>query len=200
MTASEVLPTLTSDEQRLLLELARESIVAAASNRSPPQLDLNSLPPALARPGACFVTLRKHGELRGCTGTLVADRPLAFDVGHCAMQSATGDPRFNTVRPDELDALEIEISVLSQPYPLHFDHPADLPKLIRPGVDGVTLYHGHLQATFLPQVWERVPDPVDFLDMLCRKMGLSAGAWRVLELSVEVYQAFSFSEADLKQV
>ena len=137
--------------------------------------------------------------MRGCTGTLVATRPLALEVVHTATQSATGDPRFRPVVPDEVDALELDISVLSEPKPLDFDDPIELATLIRPGVDGVTLYYGARRATFLPQVWERVPDPVDFLGMLCRKMNLSAQAWMQPGIAAETYQTFSFSEASLAE-
>jgi AmmeMemoRadiSam system protein A len=199
MTAPEVLPALTLDEQRSLLAVAREAIVAASANRSSPQPDLQSLPPALARPTACFVTIRSGDTLRGCTGTLVAERPLALDVWRCAIQTATSDPRFDPIRTDELDVIEIEVSVLTQPQALQVDDPAGLPELIRPGVDGLTLYHGARRATFLPQVWERIQEPVNFLDMLCRKMGLSEGAWRLPGMTAEIYQTFSFSEADFEQ-
>lgn len=191
-------PNLTYDEQRSLLKMAREAIVATATGQPLSQPDLGSLSPALTRPGACFVTIHKGGILRGCTGTLVADRPLALAVVRNAVQTATSDPRFNPVSPDELDALEIEISILAEPRPLQFDDPAELPKLIRPGVDGVTLYHDWRRATFLPQVWERIPEPEDFLGMLCRKMGLPPTAWMQPDIAAEVYQTVSFSEGDLK--
>ena len=198
MTAPGTVPDLSLDEQRSLLALAREAIDAAVANRSPPQPDLQSLSPALTRPAACFVTLHSQGALRGCTGTLVAELPLALDVRRCAIQTATNDPRFDPIQPGEMDTLEIEISVLTQPQALQIDDPAALSELIRPDVDGVTLYHGSRRATFLPQVWERIHDPVEFLDMLCRKMGLSTGAWRLPGMAAEVYQTFSFSEADFE--
>jgi AmmeMemoRadiSam system protein A len=194
MTALDATPTLTHEEQRHLLTLACDAIAAAANGQPLPQPDLNSLSPALSQLGACFVTINQAGTLRGCTGTLIATRQLALEVVRSAAQTATGDPRFDPIRPDELDTLEIEISVLSSPRKLHFDDPALLPELIRPGVDGVTLYHGAQRATFLPQVWERIPDPQRFLEMLCRKMGLPSTAWTEPGITAEVYQVTHFSE------
>jgi AmmeMemoRadiSam system protein A len=179
--------------------MAREAIAAAAAGQSLPELDLDSLPPPLRRPAACFVTINKAGVLRGCTGALVAEKPLALEVVRVAAQTATSDPRFGPVASDEVEALEVELSILTQPRPLSFSDPADLAKQIRPGVDGVTLYQGWRRATFLPQVWQRIPEPEDFLGMLCRKMGLTSTAWRLAGLSAEVYQAISFSEAELSQ-
>lgn len=199
MTVSDEVPGLTRDEQRLLLGMAREAIAAAAAGLSLPEPDLDSLPPPLRRPAACFVTINKAGVLRGCTGALVADKPLALEVVRVAAQTATSDPRFNPVTADEIEALEVELSILTEPRSLYLEDPADLAKQIRPGVDGVTLYQGWRRATFLPQVWQRIPDPEDFLGMLCRKMGLASSAWRLAGLSAEVYQAVTFSEGDLSQ-
>lgn len=111
-----------------------------------------------------------------------------------AAQTALQDPRFFPVQPAELEYINIEISVLSPPQPLEISAPNELPTLIRPSIDGVTLSRGDRRATFLPQVWERLPDPVDFLDHLCMKMGLQPGAWRQPGWKVEVYQVESFEE------
>jgi AmmeMemoRadiSam system protein A len=190
---------LTTDERRTLLKLARDSVVAAATGSSLPHADLGDYTPTLREKGACFVTLYAGDRLRGCTGILVAQSPLVQEVIRTAAQTALSDPRFRPVTPREVPGLSIEISVLTPPQPLAFSQPEDLPRLLRPGVDGVTLSRGMYRATFLPQVWDRVPDPVQFLDMLCEKMGLFAGAWRQPGMQVDTYQVEEFSENELAE-
>lgn len=188
---------LTDTEQSILLHFARQSITAAANGQPLPQVE-PGLPPALLEPRACFVTIneRPTGALRGCTGVLAAQAPLAEEVIRTAAQTATADPRFPPVRPQEVDDLIIEISVLTPSQPLEFDNPNELPGLLRPGIDGVTLIYQHgYRATFLPQVWEKVADPVEFLDRLCMKMSLPPGSWRWRGMRVEVYQVQEFQEA-----
>lgn len=191
--------SLSPADRRCLLDVARESVDAAARSLSLPELELGQFSLALHEPKACFVTLHKRGELRGCTGVLVARAPLALEVRRTAAQTALYDPRFDPVSPDEVPDLDIEISVLTVPERLHLEKPQDLPRLIRPGIDGVTLIKGPYRATFLPQVWERVPDPELFLGMLCQKMGLSAVAWRLMPMEVEVYQVEEFSDRTVAQ-
>ena len=187
--------TLSPEERRALLDLARAAVLAAAGGDPPPEVDLQALPPPLRQPRACFVTLHKHGQLRGCTGTLAAQAPLALEVVHTAAQTALSDPRFRPVSPGEIDELEIEISVLTPSTPLELESPLDLPRKIRPGVDGVTLYRGLHRATFLPQVWEKLPDPHQFLEQLCRKAYLPANAYRKPGLDVYTYQVEKFVES-----
>jgi AmmeMemoRadiSam system protein A len=194
MASEREIHNLTGDEQQVLLRLARQAIEAAACGDRPLEVDLASLPPSLREAKACFVTLHKQGALRGCTGVLVARSPLAREVIHTAAQTALSDPRFVPVTSEEVPELEIEISVLTPPQHLDVPSPEALPRLIRPGVDGVTLIKGPYRATFLPQVWDRVPDPVTFLDMLCEKMGLPPRSWLVTPMEVEVYQVEEFSE------
>jgi len=143
------------------------------------------------------VTLQEHGELRGCIGSLVAQVPLAVEVVRMAGQAAH-DPRFPPVGPDELPDIEIEISVLTEPQRLSFSDPIELRRLLRPGIDGVTLRRDTHRATFLPQVWEHIPDTTKFLDMLCQKMGLPARSWTQPGMIVETYQVEKFSETDFQ--
>ena len=132
---------------------------------------------ALAEPGATFVTLRIGGKLRGCVGTLEARRPLADDVQMQALAAAFCDPRFEPLRADEFDALEIEVSVLGEPESLPAPTEADACAALRPGIDGVVLeWRGH-RATFLPQVWDDLHEPRAFLAALKRKAGLAADHW-----------------------
>ena len=186
----------TPDEQAILLTLARQTLEAITSGQNAPAVDLTQLPPVLAEERACFVTMRRKedGSLRGCTGTLVARRPLAQEVVHMTTQTAFHDPRFMPVTTAEVPGLHLEISVLTPPQPLAFDHPDELLHRLRPGVDGVTLKLDTRRATFLPQVWESYPDPEIFLSLLAQKMGQAPEAWRHPRLEVEIYQAVIIEE------
>lgn len=189
-----VLENYSPEEKAQLLAIARRTLEAVASGQSRPRVDLESLPSRLHEQRACFVTLNRDHDLRGCTGTLVARRSLAEEVSFTTAQTALNDPRFTPVTAGEVPEINIEISVLTPPMPLNYDRPDDLPKLLRPGVDGVLLQLGPYRSTFLPQVWERIPDPENFLGMLCRKAGLPSDAWRNPRLEVEIYQVVSFEE------
>jgi AmmeMemoRadiSam system protein A len=132
----------------------------------------------LREPGATFVTLKLDGELRGCIGSLEPRRALGDDVVHNARAAAYGDPRFPPVESGERERLAIEVSVLSRPVPF----PAvaserEALEALRPGIDGVVLEMGPYRSTFLPQVWEGLPDPADFLGELKRKAGLPRQFW-----------------------
>jgi AmmeMemoRadiSam system protein A len=193
--SKDEMTNITPEDRSLLLRLARQSIEAVSKGKKTPRPELEELSPALTNPGACFVTIYKNGQLRGCTGTLVAKEPLAHSVSRVAAQTALSDPRFPIVVPDEVPLLDIEISILTPPQPLEFSNPADLPNLLRPGIDGVTLSYDNLyRATFLPQVWERITDPTTFLDMLSQKMGLGRKAWLMPGIQVEIYQVENFEE------
>ncbi len=189
-------PYYTAEEQATLLRLARHTLERITRGEPLPRVALDALPPKLREERACFVTLhrREDGALRGCTGTLVARRPLAEEVVYITEQTAFHDPRFPPVRAEEVDGLRIEISVLTPPQPLDFDGPEDLVRKLRPGVDGVTLQLGFQRATFLPQVWESYPDPVVFLSLLAQKMGAPPNAWRDPRVQVYTYQAIVFEE------
>jgi AmmeMemoRadiSam system protein A len=126
---------------------------------------------------ASFVTLKLHGDLRGCIGTVDAHRPLGDDVALNARAAAYRDPRFPPVSRLERDDLQVEVSVLSPRERIAVASEADAISKLRPGVDGVYLEFEHARSTFLPQVWESVPDPVDFLAELRRKAGLPARFW-----------------------
>ena len=129
--------------------------------------------PRLAERGATFVTLKRDGELRGCIGSLRPQRALGEDVAVNAVAAATRDTRFVPVTADELNDVRIEVSLLSEPQFLEFTNEDDLLRQLRPGVDGVILSGGCTSATFLPQVWEQLPEPREFLAALKRKAGLS---------------------------
>jgi len=188
---------LTEDERHYLLTLARRAIEAATSGRPLPQPDTLQISALLHEPGACFVTLRKGGALRGCTGVLVARQPLAEEVLQTAAQTALHDPRFAPVTLAESHQINIEVSVLTPPTRLQFQTPDELLQRIRPRVDGVTLRRGPYRATFLPQVWETIPDPSEFLSRLCEKMGLPPNSWLQPGMEVEIYQVQEFAEESL---
>lgn len=186
---------LTDAEHKILLDVARQSLVAAVNHLPLPVLDLSSLPERLCQPGASFVTLTRAGDLRGCIGALEASLPLAEDVSEHAAAAAMHDYRFPPVQPEELEAIEIEISRLTKPVQLEYQSTADLLRMLRPGIDGVVLQDGMRRATFLPQVWEKIPDSALFLDHLCDKMGVPFDLWRHKKLAVFTYQVEEFRES-----
>lgn len=186
---------LNEAEKLILLKLARHSIELAVRRRLLPQLKLEDYSPALQAEGASFVTLTIDGDLRGCIGALEAYQPLVQDVCEHAAAAALEDYRFPPVTSAEVDTLEIEISRLTAPQVLAYEQPLELLKKLRPGVDGVILRDGIRRATFLPQVWEKVPDTGEFLTHLCLKMGASGNLWQRKVLQVFTYQVEEFRES-----
>ncbi len=162
-----------ADLGRALLATARMAIGSELGRRAGawPEHD------ELASPGATFVTLMKCEGLRGCIGTLQARRLLGDDVRINAVAAAFGDPRFPPLRDDEFDDTAVEVSLLSSPERLESDEEVDVLARLRPDVDGVILEYGAQRATFLPQVWESLPTPREFLIELKRKAGLPADFW-----------------------
>jgi hypothetical protein len=158
-----------------LLRLARASISSALGHR----VDTTEDTAELHAPGACFVTLTQHGQLRGCIGSLQARRSLLADVQANAVAAALQDTRFVPLSLAELEQTDIEVSVLSPMQPMQFANEADALAQLRPGVDGVVFEFGHHRSTFLPQVWEQLPQARDFMAQLKRKAGLPADFWDV---------------------
>lgn len=190
------MPTkLNNSEKSLLLNLAREAISDAIAGKPIKKIKLDEMPDALQEKGASFVTLTKNGALRGCIGTLTAYQPLALDVQEHAIAAATQDYRFQPVIPSELQDINIEVSYLTPSQKLAYDTPEELMQLLRPMIDGVILSIGYQKATFLPQVWEQLPKPEEFLSHLCLKMGAPANLWRKKHLEVSIYQVEEFHEA-----
>jgi len=132
---------------------------------------------ALGQPAATFVTLRRAGELRGCVGSVTASRPLAVDVRENAIAAAFRDPRFPPLGVAEFDAVSVEVSLLSARERIDFADEDELVACLRPGQDGLILECGRRRATFLPQVWDALPHPREFLAALKRKAGLPAHFW-----------------------
>lgn len=152
--------------------------------------------PGLTVQGGTFVTLKIGGGLRGCIGNLEPGGTISTDIRHNALGAAFHDHRFSPLTPAEFSRLHISISVLTHSAPLEYRDGDDLVARLRPGIDGVILRHGRRTATFLPQVWEQLPDPVQFLTHLCLKAGLPEGQWRSGDVEILTYQVQYFAEED----
>jgi AmmeMemoRadiSam system protein A len=168
---------LNENERRDLLDVAFESISHGLRHGVPTSLQPAQLPGALQQIRASFVTLKIADELRGCIGSLEAVRPLAEDVNSNAFAAAFRDPRFLPLTTAELHTLQISISVLSIPQPMRFASEAELVAQLRPGFDGLILEEGRCRGTFLPAVWESLPEPQAFLRHLKLKTGLHPDYW-----------------------
>ena len=147
----------------------------------------------LQRRSATFVTLRQASGLRGCIGSLEPLPPLGLDVRENAIAAAFRDPRFAPLAADEFGATALEVSLLSPAEPIEVCGEQDLLGRLRPGIDGLTLEYGGSRATFLPQVWQALPDPRDFLSSLKRKLGLPAGFWDA-DVAVRCYTVTKWAE------
>jgi hypothetical protein len=156
-----------------LLVRARNAIAAEFGEATRPEPDH----PALHAPGATFVTLTQHGELRGCIGSLEAWRPLDQDVRANAVAAAFRDPRFMPLAKGELERTRVEVSLLTPATPMTFADEADAIRQMRSGIDGMILECGMHRGTFLPQVWESLPEPRLFMAHLKQKAGLPPGFW-----------------------
>ncbi|MEY4195760.1 MAG: AmmeMemoRadiSam system protein [Pseudomonadota bacterium] len=169
--------SLTVGLQRVLIDLARLSIHHGLANRTPFPVGTGGLAPELAVLRATFVTLNLDGHLRGCIGTLQAVRPLAVDIAHNAFAAAFQDHRFTPVSPAEAERLHLHLSLLTPAVPLQFSSEADLLAKIVPFEDGLILEDGGRRGTFLPSVWESLPNPEKFLQHLKLKAGLPVDYW-----------------------
>jgi len=186
---------LTLEEQKMLLNMAREAMERGVKHEKLPPLDESVLTPHLREDGASFVTLTVRGQLRGCIGALEPYQSLAKDVCEHAVAAALEDPRFPAVSERELNRIQIEVSRLTRPTLLDYTDAKDLLSKLHPSVDGVILRDAFRRATFLPQVWEKIPDPAEFLNNLCYKMGASPDLWRKKHLDVLTYQVEEFHES-----
>ena len=183
-------------EREQLLKLARRALKEAVAPDRSPLADTNNWPAKFREPRGCFVTLTEAGALRGCIGHIFPQESLYRAIQDNARSAALEDPRFRPVQPEELNQLEIEISVLTEPKPLPFTSPEDLLAKLQPGKDGVVLKLGSRGATYLPQVWEQLPDKVEFLNRLSEKAGCAPGDWRGKDVSVSIYHVEAFKESE----
>lgn len=186
-----VTDTETIERGRVLLPIARASISSALGRVSPAE----EKAPWLQEKGACFVTLTQNDELRGCIGTLEAHRSLLLDVKANAKAAAFQDPRFAAMADSELDITQVEVSLLSAMQPLQFAGERDALAKLQPGVHGVVFEYGRYRSTFLPQVWEQLPNVVEFMAHLKHKAGLSPNFWAE-EVRLSLYTVSKCKESD----
>ena len=179
-------------DRRRVVEVVRESIERGLGRTEPAPLPDASWSAALARRRATFATLTVERVLRGCRGTIEPHRPLVEDVWHNAWASAYDDPRFPPLSADEIPQLGISISVLSPLEPVAAGTEAELLAVLEPGVDGLVLSRGATRATFLPSVWQMIPDPRDFVWQLKHKAGWSASSWPA-DLKAHRYRTETFT-------
>lgn len=174
-----------------LLKVARNAIANHLGEPEKP----HAIHPWMHEPGACFVTLTQQGSLRGCIGSLEAHRPLVEDVRANAVAAAVRDPRFAPMQAEELPRTRIEVSWLSPAEPIMFESETHVLAQLRPGIDGVILEYGHARGTFLPQVWESLPQPAEFLSHLKRKAGLPVSFWHE-DIRLSRYTVSKWKEAE----
>lgn len=177
-----------------MLDLARKALSAAIYDEDMSDPKPDEFPDKLkfTQERGCFVTLTSSGRLRGCIGNIEPNGPLYKSIMRNAVNAGMRDPRFPEVSACELDRINIEISVLSAPSPLEFSSPEDLLRKLEPFIDGVILKSGYHRSTFLPHVWEQLPDKVTFLEHLSLKAGVSKDGWKKSE--IWVYKTAHFKE------
>lgn len=182
---------LSSADKETLRRVALDSIRMGLSHGRPLAVEPADFPPRLRAPGAVFVTLEKGGTLRGCIGSHLAERPLVEDVAKNAFAAAFRDPRFPALVEEELEDLEFHISLLTHPERLTVGGREELLTKLRPGLDGLLLEDPPRRSTFLPQVWDALPDPQDFLEELLLKGGFPRDHWSQT-LQVSRYTVLEF--------
>lgn len=185
-----------SDKQgQMLLKMARISIAEQLGLPvGDTQIDLNQ--PFLEIKQGLFVTLHKNGALRGCIGVIEPVEPLKTGVGETARLAAFKDSRFAPLARDEFDQVDLEISLLSVPEKFEYRTSKELVQRLVPFKDGVIIEKGSRRATFLPQVWQQLPDPPSFLSQLCIKAGLDADEWTTGSLTIHTYRVHLFCEKE----
>ena len=188
-------PLLDHDsDKQTLLEVARDSIQYGLQYAGPKPIDLKNFPASLQALRATFVTLRIQENLRGCIGSLDPIRPLVRDVAYNAYAAAFKDPRMSPLTFTELNKINISISILSPLESLDLQSETELLNFLKPGVHGLVLVSGHQRGTFLPSVWEMLPDPKDFIQGVKQKAGISAKSWPA-GMQASIYTSLSFSES-----
>lgn len=190
---------LNSQQKQQLLKVARESIRMGLEYGQTMLVNETDFDENLRQHQASFVTLYKFQKLRGCIGSISASRPLVTDISHNAYAAAFRDPRFSQITEAEMGPLTISISVLSVPTPILFNSEPGLLSQLQPGVDGLIIADGAAHATFLPSVWEQLPDKVEFLNQLKQKAGFTNDYWSD-SIQISRYFTDSFEEANDSQV
>jgi AmmeMemoRadiSam system protein A len=185
---------LTKAQGEYLLLEARKTIQERLSGKKGIPRGTKDLPAVFNEKRGTFVTLTTRGNLRGCIGHIIPRESLIEGIRENAVNAAFRDPRFGPLTQDEWKNVHIEISILTEPKPLTYTDGRDLLNKLRPGIDGVIIKKGFHQSTFLPQVWEQLPDKKAFLKHLCLKAGLGGNAWETGDLEVSTYQVQAFEE------
>ena len=184
---------LTEEEGRYLLRVARKTIEKALFKQEG-EIEKGPASEKYQERRGTFVTLTINGNLRGCIGHIIPDESLIEGIRVNAINAAFRDPRFPPLNKKEWPHIKIEISILTEPKQLAYENADDLLAKLRPGVDGVILKKDYRQSTFLPQVWEQLPDKEEFLTHLCLKGGMNAYAWKKEKIEVSTYQVQAFEE------
>ncbi len=190
--------TLNPEQRQTLLDIARTSISHGLAHGRAYPVGVDGFNEPLTARRASFVTLKHHDQLRGCIGRLVADTPLVVSVSRNAYAAAFEDPRFDPVTELQSRELSIHISVLSRAEPMSFTSEADLLDQLRPGIDGLVLESGRCRGTFLPAVWQTLPEPERFLAQLKVKAGLPPDAWPS-DVRVQRYTSESVESAEAQR-
>jgi len=184
---------LTKEQKDIILALAKEAVISAVRGK---KIDKNSWLqkyPWLSKKGAVFVTLNKNHNLRGCIGSIIAHQSLIDDIINNAKSATLNDPRFSPVKLNELDNITIEVSYLTEPKLLKYSDVDELKRKIRKRLDGVILNLNGYQATYLPSVWEQLPDFNSFFATLCQKAGLSSNCLKY-HPTIYTYQAVEIKD------
>lgn len=193
MSSTRISREFTAAERTLLLQVALTSIKSGLESGKPMTVNPADYPESLVQQRASFVTLNNSDtSLRGCIGSLEPGMPLVNDVAQNAFSAAFRDPRFPPLRPEEFDSLTLQLSIIGPREPVTFDSEDTLLSNLRPGIDGLILQAHNRQATFLPAVWESLPQPQQFLAHLKIKAGLATDYWSD-SLQVWRYTTESFS-------
>ena len=183
-----------TNAEQIILPIARATIGQALGR--PATADESA--PWLHEPRACFVTLKMNGELRGCIGSLKAQRSLLADLKANALAAAFQDPRFEPLTGEEFNYTRIEVSLISVIEPIYFVNEQDALNQLRPAVDGIIFEYQNQHSTFLPQMWESLPTPQVFMEVLKKKAGLSPSFWAE-DVRLSRYTVFRFHESDCKE-
>ncbi|MDD5578085.1 MAG: AmmeMemoRadiSam system protein A [Methylobacter sp.] len=168
---------LTKAHHKQMLDSAKSSIQHGLQTGKPLKVKLADFPKELIIERATFVTLSIHHQLRGCMGMVKPIRPLIEDITENAYSAAFKDPRFPVLETSELNHLKIHLSILTPAEPVLFVSEQDLLTQLQPGIDGLILEYGYRRGTFLPSVWESLPEAEQFLQHLKQKAGLAPGYW-----------------------
>jgi uncharacterized protein len=183
-----------TEHKNFLLKLSRESLFYYFKNFEYLTTPEDKVPDILRNQGASFVTLTLRGMLKGCIGRMVPERPLYLDVIQNTYDAAFNDYRFDPLKKENLKDIKIEISVLSPLVKLNYKDSSELLEFLEKNKPGVYIKSGNYSSTYLPQVWEQIPEPDEFLTELCIKAGLTGGHWMGKKLEVFSYTVENFSE------